>query len=109
VTLITAAAATVAVAYAVVNAFGAWAVVRRRSSIGAAFFLAAVALTIGAVAIVFARPSATVFVAVGAVAASMASWWNAKVLLRRIVIRRHLVRAAVGAAATVLTYLATGL
>jgi hypothetical protein len=100
-------AATLAVAYAVVNAFGAWAVVRRRSSIGATFFVAAVALTIGAVAISFGRPSATIFVAVGAGAASLASWWNARVFLGRVEIRRHVARAAFGVAATVLADLAT--
>ena len=100
-------AATVALAFAVVNAFGAWAVVRRRSSIGAAFFAAAVALTIGAVAILFARPAATAFVAVGVVAASLASWWNARVFLGRVVVRSHVVRAAVGVVATALAYLST--
>jgi hypothetical protein len=100
-------AAAVAVAYAVVNAFGAWAVVRRRSSIGAVFFVAAVALTIGAVAIAFGRPSATVFVAVGAAAASLGSWWNARVFLGRVEVSRHVARAAVGVAATVLADLAT--
>jgi hypothetical protein len=100
-------AAFVALGYAVVNAFGAWAVVRRRSSIGATFFVAAVALTIGAVAIVFAMPSATQFVAFGAVTASIASWWNARVFLSRVVLRRHVARALAGAIATALAYLAT--
>jgi hypothetical protein len=104
----TVVAALVALVYAVVNAFGAWAVVRRRSSIGATFFVAAVALTIGAVAIGFAMPSATSFVASGAVAASIASWWNARVFLRQVVLRRHVARALAGTVATALAYLATG-
>jgi hypothetical protein len=107
VALTTVLAALVALVYAFVNAFGAWAVVRRRSSIGAAFFVAAVALTIGAVAIVFARPSATPFVAFGAVCASVASWWNARVFLAQVVLRSHVVRALAGAAATALAFLAT--
>lgn len=105
--LTTVVAALVALVYAIVNAFGAWAVVRRRSSIGATFFVAAVALTIGAVAIVFAMPSATPFVAFGAVAASVASWWNARLFLAQVVLRSHVARALAGAIATALAYLAT--
>ena len=95
------------VGYAAVNAFGAWAVVRRRSSIGGTFFAAAVALMIGAVAIGYALPSATAFVAIGALLASFASWWNARVFLGRVVVGRHVARALVGAVAAVLAYVAT--
>ncbi|MFN2322815.1 MAG: hypothetical protein ABR510_07640 [Trueperaceae bacterium] len=88
------AAATV---YAAVNAFGAWSVVRRRSRVAAAFLLAAAILTVGAVALGFGSPSAAVLVPVGALLASLASWWNARIVLRRMVPRRHAVRAVAGA------------
>jgi hypothetical protein len=103
----TAFALLVAIGYAAVNAFGAWAVVRRRSSIGGTFFAAAVLLTIGAVAIGYAVPSATAFVAIGAVLASLASWWNARVFLGRVVLGRHVARALAGLVAAGLSYLAT--
>ena len=103
----TALAALVALGYAVVNAFGAWSVVRRRSAIAALFLAAAASLTIGAVAAGFGSAAATPFVAVGAVAASAASWWNARSVLRRVVAQRHLVRASAGVLATLLAFLAT--
>ena len=105
--LTTVVALLVALAYAVVNAFGAWAVVRRRSSIGATFFGAAVLLTIGTVAIGYELRSATPFVGVGAALASLASWWNARVFLGRVVPRRHVARAVAGVVATALAYVGT--
>ena len=86
-----------AMGYAAVNAFGAWAVVRRRSRVAAVFLVAAALLTVGAVALAFGSPSAAVLVPVGALLASLASWWNARIVLRRTVPRRHLVRAVAGA------------
>ena len=103
----TLAAATFALGYAVVNAFGAWTVVRRRSSIGAAFFVAAVLLTVGGVAVAYVLPAAVPLVAAGALAASLTSWWNARVLMRRVVPWRHLLRAAGGFVAVLLALLAT--
>ncbi len=92
-----------AVGYAGVNAFGAWAVVRRRSRVAAAFLVAAALLMVGAVALGFDEPSATAFVAAGAALASFASWWNARSVLRRLVPRRHLARAIAGVALVLLT------
>jgi hypothetical protein len=93
--------------YAAVNAFGAWAVVRRRSRVAAAFLLAAALLTVGAVALAFDAPSAAVWVPAGALLASLASWWNARIVLRRMVPRRHLVRAVAGACVAALAVWAT--
>lgn len=86
-----------ALGYAAVNAFGAWAVVRRRSRVAVAFLLAAALLMVGAVALGFAERSAAVLIAAGASLASFASWWNARTVLRRLVLRRHLARAVAGA------------
>ena len=96
-----------AAGYAAVNAFGAWAVVRRRSRVAAAFLISAALLTVGAVAIAFASPSAAVLVPLGALLASLASWWNARIVLRRIVPRRHAVRAVAGALVAALAVWAT--
>ena len=92
------AAFVAALGYAAVNAFGAWAVVRRRSRVAAAFLVAAALLTVGAVALAFASPSAALLVPAGALLASLASWWNARLVLRRFVPRRHALRALAGAA-----------
>ncbi len=90
--------------YAVVNAFGAWAVVRRRSAFGAAFFIAAVLLTVGGVAVAFGLPGAVPLVSAGAVVASATSWRNARLVLRRVVPWRHVLRAAAGALCVALAY-----
>lgn len=85
-------------AYAVVNAFGAWAVARRRRSVALAFMAVAVVLTVAAVALAFERPVALVLTAVGAVGASLTSRVNAALVLGRVVAWRHLLRAGFGAA-----------
>lgn len=101
------AAIVFAFGYAVVNAFGAWAVVRRRSLFGAAFFLAAVLLTVGGVAVGYGLPGAVPLVAAGALTASLTSYRNARAVLRRVVPWRHALRAAAGIVAVALTLLAT--
>jgi hypothetical protein len=106
-TAVAVAAVVFAFGYAVVNAFGAWAVVRRRSAFGAAFFVAAVLLTVGGVAVGYGLPGAVPLVTAGALMASLTSWRNARIVLRRVVPWRHALRAAAGAVAVVLTFLAT--
>ena len=96
-TVLAGLAFSAATVYAAVNAFGAWSVVRRRSRVAAAFLIAAALLTVGAVALAFDSPSAAVLVSAGALLASLASWWNARIVLRRMVPRRHAVRAVAGA------------
>lgn len=106
-TAVAVAAVVFAFGYAVVNAFGAWAVVRRRSAFGAAFFIAAVLLTVGGVAVGYGLPGAVPLVTAGALMASLTSWRNARIVLRRVVPWRHALRAAAGAVAVALTFLAT--
>lgn len=103
-----AVAVVVAVGYAVVNAFGSWAVARRRASIGGAFFAAASFLIVGAVAVAFGLPGALPLVTVGVVTASLTSWWNARAVLRRVVPWRHALRAAAGLVVVALTLWAVG-
>lgn len=92
----TGVAVAFALAYAIVNAFGAWAVVRHRSAMGAGFFVAAVLLTVGGVGLAYALQGALVLVTLGALAASATSYWHARARLRRVVPWRHLLRAAAG-------------
>ncbi|MFU8888467.1 MAG: hypothetical protein ACNA8N_07715 [Trueperaceae bacterium] len=106
-TSLTVAAVVFVFGYAVVNAFGAWAVVRRRSLFGAAFFGAAVLLTVGGVAVGYGLPGAVPLVTAGALTASLTSWRNARLVLRRVVPWRHALRAAAGGVAIALTVLAT--
>ena len=83
--------------YAVVNAFGAWAVLRRRRSVALAFMGVAVLLTVAAVAVAFERPVALPLTALGVVGASLTSQVNARLVLGRVVPWRHVLRAAFGA------------
>ncbi len=100
----TVVATLVGLAYAVVNLFGAWSVVRIRSRVAAAFLLAAALLTVAAVAVAYRSPAAVACAAAGVLTASLASWWNAAVVLRRVVPRRHLLRAGVGLTVLALIY-----
>jgi drug/metabolite transporter superfamily protein YnfA len=79
--------------YAVVNAFGAWAVIRRKRWVAALFMLAASVLIVAAVALVSDLPFTRVLLAGGLVLASLTSLLNASVVLGRIVWRHHLFRA----------------
>jgi drug/metabolite transporter superfamily protein YnfA len=92
--------------YAVVNAFGAWAVIRRKRWMSALFMLAASVLMVAAVAMVTDLPFTRVLLAVGLVLASFTSLLNAKVVLGRIVWRNHLYRAAFALALYLLADLA---
>ena len=92
--------------YAVVNAFGAWAVARRRRSVALAFMTVAVVLTIAAVALAFERPVALALTVVGAVGASVTSRVNAALVLGRVVAWRHALRAGFGVALIVWVALA---
>jgi hypothetical protein len=92
----TAVGVVLVAAYAVVNAFGAWSVTRRRRSVALAFMAVATLLTVAAVALAFEHPSALVLTVVGAFAASVTSRINAALVLGRVVLWRHVLRAAFG-------------
>ena len=92
-------------AYAVVNAFGAWAVVRRRGWVAALFMLAATVLTVAAVALAYGVPEGPWLVLAGAALASAMSFVNAAVILGRVLWRAHALRAAAGVAVTIAAFL----
>jgi len=79
--------------YAVVNAFGAWLVSRRKPWIAALFMLCAVILVVAAAAFIAAIPYTRVVLAVGLVAASITSYLNAAVVIGKVVPRNHVIRA----------------
>ncbi len=101
----TALSVVLVAAYAVVNAFGAWAVLHRRRTVALAFMAVAVVLTVAAVAIAFEHPVALFLTLLGAVGASLTSQVNARLVLGRVVPWRHALRAAFGAALVVLVAL----
>jgi uncharacterized membrane protein YoaK (UPF0700 family) len=81
------------VLYAVVNAFGAWLVSRRKPWVAGLFMLSAVILVIAAAAFVSSIPYARLILAAGLILASVTSYINAEVVIGRVVWRNHLVRA----------------
>ena len=95
-TLVLLALATAA--YALVNAFGAWAVVRRKGWVAGLFLLAATVLTVAAAAFVSAIPFTRGLLAAGLALASLASLANARVVFGRVEGRYHLLRAALALA-----------
>lgn len=84
-------------AYAFVDVFGAWTVVRRKPRLSFLFMTAAAILAVGGVAAFYRLPETWTFLAVGAAASSVASWLNARLILGRTVASHHVGRAAVGA------------
>lgn len=93
-------------AYALVNAFGAWLVSRRKGWIAGLFMLSAAILVIAAAAFVSSIPYTRVILAVGLVLASVTSYLNAQIVIGRVVWRNHLVRALVAVALYALGVLA---
>ena len=84
--------------YALINAFGAWMVVRRKPWLAALFMAAACLLMIAFAALAFDFPYTRILLAMGLVTASVASLLNAHVMLGGVVWRYHLLRATVGLA-----------
>lgn len=101
-------AATTVLAYALVNAFGAWMVVRRKPWIAALFMLAASLLTVSFSALLFRFDDARLILLGGLVLASVASFLNAHIILGSVVWRFHVARAAVGAAIYLLAAVGLG-
>jgi len=83
-------------AYALVNAFGAWLVSRRKGWIAGMFMLSAVVLVVAAAAFVSNIPYTRIILAVGLIAASVSSYLNAEIVIGRVLPRNHLIRACVG-------------
>lgn len=91
-------AALTTLAYALVNGFGAWMVVRRKPWVAGLFLLAASVLVVAFASFVFRFPYSRVLLASGLILASLASFLNAHVILGNVVWRYHLLRASVALA-----------
>lgn len=90
-------AALLTLLYALVNAFGAWMVVRRKGWVALLFMLAAALLIVSFVALLSSFDFALSLLLISVSAASVASFLNAHVVLGNVVWRFHMLRAAVGA------------
>ena len=104
--LILAAAATLA--YAFINGFGAWMVVRRKPWVAALFMLAASVLVVAFSSFVFDVPYSRVLLGSGLALASLASYLNASIVLGRVVWRHHLLRAVAALAIYLLAHFGLG-
>ena len=80
-------------AYALVNAFGAWLVSRRKPWVAGMFMLSAVILVVAAAAFISSIPYTRIILAAGLVTASVSSYLNAEIVIGRVVWRNHLLRA----------------
>jgi hypothetical protein len=97
-------AATLTLAYAFINAFGTWMVVRRKPWVAFLFMMAAALLMIAFAAFIGNFPYIRVILASGLLLASLTSLINAYVVLGRVVWRHHLIRALCGLAVFLLAH-----
>ena len=84
-------------AYALINAFGAWLVSRRKAWIAGLFMLSAVVLVVAAAGFISSIPYTRVILVVGLISASVSSYLNAEIVIGRVVWRNHLFRALAAA------------
>lgn len=92
-------------AYAVVNVFGAWAVVRRKPRLAGLFMLSAAALVVGGVSAAYGLYAAVPILAFGSVAAFLATLVYGRQVVGRYLPADHLSRAAAGAVLVALAHL----
>lgn len=97
-------AAVFTLAYAFVNAFGTWMVVRRKPWVAFLFMIAAAFLIIAFAAFIGNFPYIRVILATGLILASVTSLINAYVVLGKVVWRHHAIRAAFGVIIFLLTH-----
>lgn len=82
----------VAVALTVINTFGSWAVSRRRPLVARLFLLAAMVLTVTAVAYAYRLDLAWWLLLAGAVLTFVASFLNARLVIGKVEWPNHLLR-----------------
>jgi hypothetical protein len=90
-------AAIATLAYAFINAFGTWMVVRRKPWVAFLFMLAAAFLMTAFAAFIGDFPYTRVILATGLILASVTSLINAYVVLGKVVWRHHAIRTTCGA------------
>lgn len=79
----------------VVDAFGAWAVSRRKPWLAGVFMLAAATCVVGGVAVGYGLRFASWILAAGLAASWVASFLNARLVLGKVEVRYHALRAIV--------------
>lgn len=84
---------SVALVLTVINTFGSWAVSRRRPLVARLFLLAAMVLTVTAVAYAYRLEAAWWLLLVGAVLTFVSSYLNARLVLGSVEWLNHLLRA----------------
>lgn len=82
-------------AFSIVNVFGTWLVVRRKTWVAMLFMLAACILAVAAAALITAIPYARVLALLGLMLAWLTSLFNAMVVLGKVTPRNHLLRGMV--------------
>lgn len=90
-----------AVVLTVINTFGSWAVSRRRPLVARLFLLAAMVLTVTAVAYAYQADFAWWLLLAGAVLTFVASYLNARLVIGKVEWPNHLVRGLLLAAVVV--------
>lgn len=79
--------------YAVINALGAWAVIRRKPWVAGLFMLASALLVVATAGFILAVPLDRLILALGLVLASLASFFYARVVIGKVRWSHHAVRA----------------
>lgn len=87
-----------------VNAFGAWAVSRRRPMVARLFLLAAMVLTVAGVAYAYRSPGAWWILFGGALLAFVASFLHARLVLGHVAWANHAARGLAFAATLLLAW-----
>ena len=88
-----------------INTFGAWAVSRRKPPVARLFLLAAMLLTVTAVAYAYRLSEAFWFLLAGTLLGYLASFLNARLVLGKVEWPNHLLRAVLLAGALALAWL----
>lgn len=95
----------VALVLTAINTFGAWAVSRRRPLVSRLFLLAAMVLTVTAVAYAYGLWGARWLLTAGAALTFVASFLNAQLVIGKVQWGNHLLRAVALAAVVALAWL----
>ena len=97
-----------AAVYAVVSTFGAWTVARRQPRLTFLFMTSASLLMIAGVMAFYGAEGTYVVMAAGAVSASIASYWNARLVYATVIPINHAARLLLGALLIATSFLAWG-
>ncbi len=89
-------AAFLLVSYAFANVVGAWVVLRRKPWLAWLFAVAALILLFSAAALLSPLPFSRYGLVAGLLLASLASYLNAQLVIGKVYVRNHIIRALLG-------------